>query len=156
MGPPNRYDFQDNLNKGQVGERAVIAILSKTLEVRDLTDYENYKAYQQKGLDIEFLNRKTGAWDRADVKTNVAESGLHFIELYKREGELGWFHTTKSDWIFCFSIYTKCVYFYSINEMRNYISGRFEKGNINTSHLKSGAIGVWLPVETNIMIKKFQ
>jgi len=148
--------FQDNLKKGQVGEQFVIEALRKTLEVRDLTDYNEYEAYQQKGLDIEFLNRKTNAWDRADVKTNVTEIGLTFLELYKREGELGWFHTTKSDWIFCFSVYTKAIYFYSVNKMRNYISNRFTKGNIKTSYLKNGAIGTWLPVETNTIIEKFE
>jgi hypothetical protein len=148
--------FQDNLRKGQVGEQSVIEVLREHFEVRDLTDYGEHKAYQQKGLDIEFLNRKTNAWDRADVKTNITEIGLTFLELYKREGELGWFHTTKSDWIFCFSVYTKDIYFYSVNKMRNYISDRFAKGNIKTSYLKNGAIGTWLPVETNIIIKKFE
>lgn len=148
--------FQDNLKKGQVGEQFVIEALRKTLEVRDLTDYSEYGAYQQKGLDIEFLNRRTNAWDRADVKTNITETGLTFLELYKREGELGWFHTTKSDWIFCFSVYTKAIYFYSVNKMRNYISDRFTKGNIKTSYLKNGAIGTWLPVETNNIIEKFE
>jgi len=148
--------FQDKLSKGQVGEKIVIGALREHTEVRDLTDYSDYKAYQQKGLDLEFLNRKTGAWDRADVKTSISESGLTFLELYKREGELGWFHTTKSDWIFCFSVYTKKIYFYSVNKMRNYISDRFAKGNIKTSYLKDGAIGTWLPVETNIIIKKFE
>lgn len=148
--------FQDNLKKGQVGEQFVIEALRKTLEVRDLTDYSEYGAYQRKGLDIEFLNRKTNAWDRADVKTNITETGLTFLELYKREGELGWFHTTKSDWIFCFSVYTKAIYFYSVNKMRNYISDRFIKGNIKTSYLKNGAIGTWLPVETNNIIEKFE
>lgn len=148
--------FQDNLKKGQVGEQFVIEALRKTLEVRDLTDYREYGAYQRKGLDIEFLNRKTNAWDRADVKTNITETGLTFLELYKREGELGWFHTTKSDWIFCFSVYTKAIYFYSVNKMRNYISDRFTKGNIKTSYLKNGAIGTWIPVETNNIIEKFE
>lgn len=148
--------FQDKLRKGQVGEKFVIDALKGYTEVRDLTDYDDYKAYQQKGLDLEFLNRKTGAWDRADVKTSISESNLAFLELYKREGELGWFHTTKSDWIFNFSIYTKAIYFYSVNKMRNYISDRFSKGNIKTSHLNNGAIGVWLPVETNIIMKKFE
>lgn len=148
--------FQDKLSKGQVGERTVIEALREHTEVRDLTDYSDYKAYQQKGLDLEFLNKKTGAWDRADVKASVSESGLTFLELYKREGELGWFHTTKSDWIFCFSVYTKKIYFYSVNKMRNYISSRFAKGTIKTSYLKNGAIGTWLPVETNEIIKKFE
>jgi len=91
-----REAFADRLAKGQKGEVSAISLLEQITEVRDMTEYEEFKAYQEKGFDIEFLNRKTGAWDRADVKTNVAESGLHFIELYKREGELGWFHTTKS------------------------------------------------------------
>lgn len=148
--------FLENLKKGGLGEQAVIEILSKKLQVRDLTDYTENKAYQQKGLDIEFLNTDTNAWDRADIKTNISETGLTFLELYKKEGILGWFHTTKSDWIICYSLVTEKIYYYNVNEMRNYINDRVSKSSIKMSYLRNGAIGVWLPVETNIIIKKFE
>lgn len=156
MANEPQQTFLENLKKGGLGEQAVIKVLSEKLQVRDLTDYTENKAYQQKGLDIEFLNTKTNAWDRADIKTNISVTDLTFLELYKREGVLGWFHTTKSDWIICYSLHTEKIYFYSVNEMRNYINDRITKNNINMSYLKNGAIGVWLPVEKNIIIKKFE
>ena len=109
--------FKIKLEKGKAGEYAVIQALSQITEVKDLTNYDDFKGYQQKGLDFEFLNRKTNTWDRGDAKANIMESGLTFMELYKANGKLGWFNTTKSDWIFCYSVYTKSIYFYSINEM---------------------------------------
>jgi hypothetical protein len=147
--------FKIKLEKGKAGEYAVIQALSQITEVKDLTNYEDFKGYQQKGLDFEFLNRKTNTWDRGDAKANIMKSGLTFMELYKANGKLGWFNTTKSDWIFCYSVYTKSIYFYSINEMRGYIDSRLKDRSIKTSHLKSGDIGVWLPVDKNPLIEKF-
>jgi hypothetical protein len=147
--------FKIKLEKGKAGEYAVIQALSQITEVKDLTNYEDFKGYQQKGLDFEFLNRKTNTWDRGDAKANIMKSGLTFMELYKANGKLGWFNTTKSDWIFCYSVYTKSIYFYSINEMRGYIDNRLKDRSIKTSHLKSGDIGVWLPVDKNPLIEKF-
>ena len=147
--------FKIKLEKGKAGEYAVIQALSQITEVKDLTNYDDFKGYQQKGLDFEFLNRKTNTWDRGDAKANIMKSGLTFMELYKANGKLGWFNTTKSDWIFCYSVYTKSIYFYSINEMRGYIDNRLKDRSIKTSHLKSGDIGVWLPVDKNPLIEKF-
>jgi len=147
--------FKIKLEKGKAGEYAVIQALSQITEVKDLTNYDDFKGYQQKGLDFEFLNRKTNTWDRGDAKANIMKSGLTFMELYKANGKLGWFNTTKSDWIFCYSVYTKSIYFYSINEMRGYIDSRLKDRSIKTSHLKSGDIGVWLPVDKNPLIEKF-
>ena len=147
--------FKIKLEKGTAGEYAVIQALSQITEVKDLTNYDDFKGYQQKGLDFEFLNRKTNTWDRGDAKANIRESGLTFMELYKANGKLGWFNTTKSDWIFCYSVYTKNIYFYSVNEMRCYIDTRLKDRSIKTSHLKSGDIGVWLPVDKNPIIEKF-
>lgn len=147
--------FKIKLEKGKAGEYAVIQALSQITEVKDLTNYDDFKGYQQKGLDFEFLNRKTNTWDRGDAKANIMESGLTFMELYKANGKLGWFNTTKSDWIFCYSVYTKNIYFYSVNEMRGYIDTRLKDRSIKTSHLKSGDIGVWLPVDKNPIIEKF-
>ena len=150
-----KEDFQLKLEKGKVGEYVVIQALSQITEVKDLTDYTAFKGYQQKGLDFEFFNRKTNTWDRGDAKANIGSTGLTFMELYKGTGKLGWFNTTKSDWIFCYSVYTKSIYFYSINEMRGYIDSRLKDRSIKTSHLKSGDIGVWLPVDKNPLIEKF-
>lgn len=150
-----KEDFQLKLEKGKVGEYAVIQALSQITEVKDLTDYTAFKGYQQKGLDFEFFNRKTNTWDRGDAKANIGSTGLTFMELYKGTGKLGWFNTTKSDWIFCYSVYTKNIYFYSVNEMRGYIDKRLKDRSIKTSHLKDGCIGVWLPVDKNPLIEKF-
>ncbi len=136
-----KEDFQLKLEKGKVGEYAVIQALSQITEVKDLTDYTAFKGYQQKGLDFEFFNRKTNTWDRGDAKANIGSTGLTFMELYKGTGKLGWFNTTKSDWIFCYSVYTKNIYFYSVNEMRGYIDKRLKDRSIKTSHLKDGCIG---------------
>jgi hypothetical protein len=149
-----KEDFQLKLEKGRVGEFAVLEALGKITEVKDLTDYTVFKGYQQKGLDFEFLNRKTNTWDRGDAKANIQPNGLTFMELYKGTGKLGWFNTTKSDWIFCYSVYTKIIYFYSVNEMRGYIDKRLKDRSIKTSHLRDGCIGVWLPVEKNPLIEK--
>ena len=150
-----KEEFQLKLEKGRVGEYAVIQALSQITEVKDLTDYSAFKGYQQKGLDFEFFNRKTNTWDRGDAKANIGSTGLTFMELYKGTGKLGWFSTTKSDWIFCYSVYTKNIYFYSVNEMRGYIDKRLKDRSIKTSHLKDGCIGVWLPVDKNPLIEKF-
>jgi len=128
-----KEDFQLKLEKGKVGEYAVIQALSQITEVKDLTDYTAFKGYQQKGLDFEFFNRKTNTWDRGDAKANIGSTGLTFMELYKGTGKLGWFNTTKSDWIFCYSVYTKSIYFYSVNEMRGYIDRRLKERSIKTS-----------------------
>lgn len=147
--------FKIALEKGKAGEYVIIQALSEITEVKDLTNYADFKGYQQKGLDFEFFNRKTKTWDRGDAKANIMESGLTFMELYKANGKLGWFNTTKADWIFCYSVYTKKIYYYSINEMRGYIDSRLKDRNIKTSHLKSGDIGVWLPVDKNPLIYEF-
>ena len=50
-------EFKERLSKGKEGERAIVLALSNVTEVRDLTDYDKYEAYQKKGLDFEFLNK---------------------------------------------------------------------------------------------------
>ena len=148
--------FQMKLSKGRVGEEAIIQALSLITEVKDVTDYTNHKDYQQKGMDFSFLNRRTGVWDRGDAKANISESGLTFMELYKSNGNPGWFKSSKSDYIFCYSPYTKKIYYYDLQKMRPYVDKRIAENSIKTSHLKNGCIGVWLPVDKNPLIKEFK
>ena len=150
----SQEQFQIKLSKGRVGEEAIIKALSTITEVKDVTDYSSHKSYQQKGMDFSFLNRKTGVWDRGDAKTNIKENDLTFLELYKSDSKDGWFLTSKSDYIFCYSVYTKKIYYYDLVEMRKYINSRIEKRDINISHLSDGCIGVWLPVKKNPLIRE--
>jgi hypothetical protein len=98
--------FQTRLEKGQQGERSAILLLKKITEVRDMTEYDVFKHYQQKGFDIEYLNKETQAWDRADIKSNITEAGLGFLELTASNGQLGWLHTSKADYILLHCRYT--------------------------------------------------
>ena len=149
--------FQMKLSKGRIGEEAIIQALSLITEVKDVTDYTNHKDYQQKGMDFSFLNRRTGVWDRGDAKTNITEYGFTFMELYKKSGDKGWFLTSKSDYIFCYDIYKKKIYYYDLQKMRNYIEKRINEGSLKTSRIKSnGCDGVWLPVDKNPLIKEFK
>jgi len=152
----SQEQFQMKLSKGRVGEEAIIQALSLITEVKDVTDYTNHKDYQQKGMDFSFLNRRTGVWDRGDAKANISESGLTFMELYKANGNPGWFKSSKSDYIFCYSTYTKKIYYYDLQKMRQYIDKRVSEQSIKTSHLKNGCIGVWLPVDKNPLIQEFK
>ena len=152
--PENK--FEDSIRKGQIGEQVIIEALRKITEVKDLTDYTKYKSFQQKGLDFEFRNRHTGEFDRADAKANISKTDLHFVELYKGSGDYGWLYKTKSDWIFCYSHYTKRIYFYDVVKMKKHIEERLEKKNIKISHLSDGCSGVWLPVNTNPLIKELK
>ena len=154
----NRFseEFQERLNKGKEGERAVILALSNVTEVRDLTDYNKYEAYQKKGLDFEFINKETGAWDRGDAKANITEHEYTFLELSRGNGSLGWFYLTKSDWIYCYSSYTKHIYYYGINPMREYVAKGLEKGTLRLSEVSDGSKGIWVNVVENELVKKFE
>lgn len=152
----SQEQFQIKLSKGRVGEAAIIEALSKITEVKDVTDYSKHKSYQQKGMDFSFLNRNTGVWDRGDAKANISKTNMTFMELYKKTGHEGWFKKSKSDYIFCYSSYTGKIYFYDLQQMRNYIDKRLAERSLKTSHLDSGDIGVWLPVDKNPLIKELK
>jgi hypothetical protein len=149
-------DFELSLRKGQVGEQVAVNYFKKITEVKDRTDYGIHKAYQRKGFDFEFLNRKTQAWDRAEVKTNIRENGLTFLELYDRNQDLGWFYTSSADLLVLFSVYTKKLYYCNLKDMRNYIKKRIEDRTIKFSTVKDGSNGVWLPVHKNSLIKELK
>lgn len=154
----NRFseEFQERLAKGKEGERAIILALSNVTEVRDLTDYDKYEAYQKKGLDFEFLNKETGAWDRGDAKANITEHGYTFLELTKGNGSLGWFHLTKSDWIYCYSRFSKSIYYYGINPMREYVAKGLQASTLRLSDVSDGSKGIWVNVVENSLVKKFE
>ena len=149
-------EFKERLSKGKEGERAIVLALSNVTEVRDLTDYDKYEAYQKKCLDFEFLNKETGAWDRGDAKANITEQGYTFLELNKGNGSLGWFYLTKSDWIYCYSRYTKLIYYYAINPMREYVAKGVETGILRLSEVADGSKGTWVNVIENTLVKKFE
>lgn len=150
-----REAFADRLAKGQKGEVSAISLLEQITEVRDMTGYEEFKAYQEKGFDIEFLNRKTGAWDRADIKSNVTKQGFGFLETVAENGKLGWFYTTKADCILLHSRHTDQLYYFNVTEMRNYIKRRVEElKTLQIRTVGNGGKGVWLPVEKNHLISE--
>ena len=74
-------DFQLLLKKGQVGEVAAMTYFSNITQIKDKTDYTQNKYDQKKGFDFEYLNRKTNTWDRAEVKTNIRENNLTFLNF---------------------------------------------------------------------------
>ena len=149
-------EFQERLAKGKEGERAIILALSNVTDVRDLTDYDKYEAYQKKGLDFEFLNKETGAWDRGDAKANITEHGYTFLELHKGNGSLGWFYLTKSDWIYCYSRFTKGIFYYGVNPMREYVANGIKNNFITIKQVSDGSKGVWVNVIENSLVKKFE
>lgn len=147
--------FQSRLEKGQQGERSAIALLKQITEVRDMTEYDTFKHYQQKGFDIEYLNKDTGAWDRADIKSNITEAGFGFLELTTSNGQLGWMYTTKADCILLHSRYTDRLYSFDVSAMRNYIKTRVEdQHTLAVREVRNGAKGVWLPVNNNQLISE--
>lgn len=147
--------FQSRLEKGQQGERSAIKLLERITEVRDMTEYEAYKHYQQKGFDIEYLNKDTGAWDRADIKSNITEAGFGFLELTASNGQLGWLYTTKADCILLHSRFTDKLYTFDVSDMRNYIKNRVEdQQSLKVHTVRNGAKGVWLPVTNNQLISE--
>ncbi len=112
--------FEESLAVGSAGERLVISELRKVTEVKDLTNYDKNKGYQQKGFDISFYNHNTKTWDRADVKTNV-KYGKTRVELTKPNGNLGWAYTSTADFIICVDIAYNKIYYYSMKDLRNYL-----------------------------------
>ncbi len=148
--------FKLKLAKGKIGEEIVIDTLSQITEVKDITNYTNYKNYQQKGMDFSFFNRKTGVWDRGDAKANITETDMVFLEMYKKNGNLGWLKASKSDYIFHYSHYTKKIYYYDLSEMRSYIDKREKENNIKISQVQDGSYGCWFKVTNHPLIKEFK
>jgi hypothetical protein len=148
--------FNLKVAKGRIGETMVIEAIAKITEVKDITNYTDFKTYQQKGIDFSFLNRKTGVWDRADAKANITETDMVFLEMYKKNGNLGWLKSSKSDYIFHYSHYTKKIYYYDLSEMRAYIDDREKKNNIKISQVQDGGYGCWFKVTNHPLIKEFK
>ena len=145
--------FATKLKKGQVGERVIIERLEKIgCDPQDLTDYQIYKKYQQKGLDFTFLDRKLDVRLRGDSKANIIfskedDNGMTFMELTKKTGDKGWFETSKSDYIFIYDPLYERSFFYDLEIMRNHFEDKRKNHNLKVIQLKDGCYGVWQKVD---------
>lgn len=148
--------FQSKIKKGKIGEEIIIEALYKITQVKDVTNYTDYKTYQQRGMDFSFLNRRTGVWDRGDAKANITETDMLFIEMYKKNGNLGWLKASKSDYVFHYSHYTKKIYYYDLSEMRSYIDKREKDKSLKISQVQDGAYGCWFKVTNHPLIKELE
>jgi hypothetical protein len=146
--------FTESLALGAAGERLVIRELSKHTEVRDYTNYDKNKYYQKKGFDLEFYNKNTDTWDRADVKTNIL-NGMTFAEMTNKGGNLGWIHTTKADFIICVDNKSKEIFYYSVTDMRNYISRKEKDKTLSIRVVSDNSYGTWVPVKNVSLIKPY-
>ena len=112
--------FKKSLKIGQKGEVKVIKrLLKEGIDVRDYTDYDTYKAVQQKGYDIEVLNSETEEWDRVDIKTNLKGDTILLEDT--NYGHLGWFWTSSADSIYHYNLEEDILYGYELKKMRNYV-----------------------------------
>lgn len=108
------------LKIGQEGEVKVIKrLLKEGIEVKDYTDYETFKAVQQKGYDIEVLNKETEEWDRVDIKTNLKGNTILLEDT--NYDHLGWFWTSSADSIYHYNLKDDELYCYELKKMRNYV-----------------------------------
>lgn len=146
--------FKESLELGAKGEQLVINELGKSTQVKDYTNYNANKHYQQKGFDIEFFNNNTQTWDRADVKTNVL-NGLTFAEMYNKHGKAGWIKTSKADYIICVDRLSGQMYYYSVNDMRNYIDRKEKDNSLKVRQVTDGSYGTWIPVNNKPLIKPY-
>lgn len=139
---------QENLNKGHDGELKVIERLrNEGIEVKDYTNYEEFKHKQHKGYDIEILNTVTGEWDRIDVKTNVKNNFL-YLEVLKRPN-LGWFWTSSADAIYHYDLKEDNIFGYELKKMRNYVF----KYDLKPEHGREKDL-IGMKVDENKIIKK--
>lgn len=145
--------FKLSLEKGKKGEHVIMDRLSKITKVNDLTNYTKHKTYQQKGIDFQFFNRKKEVWENADAKSNIRESDLAMLELYKPNGTEGWFWKSKSDWIFHYNPSNSDVYYYDLDKMRIFIKNRLDNNTLKCSQGVDGAYGTWINLKD--MRKKF-
>jgi len=149
-----KSNFNQNLVVGQIGEEAVRKHLGSIYEVRDYTNYEVNKGYQQKGFDFEFFDKDSNTWERVEVKTNIQPKGFTFLELYKPDQTLGWFFTSKADWIYCYSLHTRDIFKYGINSMRTYVDMGLKNLTLSLKEVRNKAKGIWVNVHSTPGIEK--
>lgn len=143
--------FTNMLAKGAKGEKIIIERLRNLTEVKDLTDYYQFKKYQRKGLDFQFKSLlDKNVWLRGDSKANIMGGsednlGVTFFELYKDIGNEGWFKTSKSDYIFIYDVTMGRSYFYDLDKMRKHINSLPDLDK-RLKQVSDGAYGVWWPV----------
>lgn len=137
-----------NLDKGQSGEKKVIASLKAGgYDVLDWTDYDKYKAKQHKGYDIEILNTTTNEYDRVDIKTNIKNDYI-YLEV-KSNFKLGWFWTSSADSIYHYDIIEDQIFGYQLKKMKNYIF----KNKLKPEHGRFKDL-IGLSITDNKIIKK--
>lgn len=145
--------FDIRLKKGGVGERVILERLEKAgLEPQDLTDYSKFKKFQQKGLDFTFLDKESGVRMRGDSKANILFStrynlGMTFMELTKKDGNLGWFWSSKSDYIFIYDAIFERAFYYDLDDMRKYIRTRLDNNSLKVKQVRDGTYGAWISVD---------
>ncbi len=118
--------FNRDLQRGKIGERIVIDALRKKYLVDDVTDFDKHKHDQLNGIDLYFYaNDKKYS---ADVKYNLTDQNNTYLEIEMKSGRKGWFETSKADVIFVCGKYSKQIYYYHLNKMRDYINQALKNG----------------------------
>jgi hypothetical protein len=145
--------FKQDLSIGRIGEEAVIAVLSKYYKVEDAGDFDKYSDIQLKGIDLFFYvgDKKYSV----DVKNNI-NFGSTFLEIYQSNSKPGWFKTSEADYIFLYDRYSKKIYYYHLNEMRQYIRESINNKSIDLQKVSNGALGVKINVTYNKLIQEFK
>ena len=90
-----------------------------------------------------------------DVKNNI-NFGSTFLEIYQSNNKPGWFKTSEADYIFLYDRYSKKIYYYHLNEMREYIRESINNKSIDLQKVSNGALGVKISVTHNKLIQEFK
>lgn len=149
------FDFQKQLNIGELAEAHLDKHFSRTHEVRKAT-----LAEQKTGID-RFLRRKgsndPAAWTAVEYKADwrAGETGCFFLEQSHSSGIDGWVQSTAADWLVMFIPYTGALYFVEPHKLRALAdSQRWKVGWSQNKTYRTK--GILLPIGELAKIGKFQ
>lgn len=115
MNPP--HDFQQQLARGEAGERTLDAYFGQRYQIRKAT-----MAEQRRGIDRFFINPANGQQWSLDYKTDTraAQTGNVFIETktYPDREQSGWAYTSEAGWLFYYLPDAFVVYAVSFSYLR--------------------------------------
>ena len=111
------YDFDEQLAKGEDGEKLLDAFFSREWIIRTATRQE-----QRQGIDRHYIHRRDGRRYKIEYKTDyiVHRTGNAFIETVSvdSEGRAGWAHTSSADFLFYFVVEDLLLYIVSMRTLR--------------------------------------
>lgn len=93
------FDFQQQLKRGEAGEKTLDAYFGQRYQIRRAT-----MAEQRRGIDRFFINPANGRTWSLDYKTDTraAQTGNVFIETktHPDRDHSGWAYTSEAGWLF--------------------------------------------------------